>query len=141
MNELEIFESITIIYTEKLVQIKTDQNLIRYLDKKGKKDARILAKHILNHYKQLSGQPLQITEDSLTVEILLHVYLDKLSKLLQKPNPIIPKELHKKLLSLSKSIESHTEIIDCRERSVDSNRHIFDSCAPFVDIITLLLEK
>lgn len=141
MHDIELFESVTIIYSDKLVQIKTDQNLIAYLDKKGKKDARILAKHILKHYKELSGQPLQITEDSLTVEILIHVYLDKISKLLQKPNALIPKEISNKLLFLSKSIESHTEIIDCGEKSVDSNRHIFDSCAPFADILTLLLEK
>lgn len=141
MNTTETFHGITIIYTDKLVQIVTDQNLKNYLNQKGKKDARNLAKHILEQYRSLTKKDLAISEDSLTVEILIHVYLDQLSNTLQKPNPLIPKELKSKLLPLLKNIESHTEIIDCGEKSVDSNRHIFDSLSRFKSIITLLLEK
>ena len=141
MNITEKFHDVTIVYTDRLVQITTDQALINYLNQKGKNDARNLAKHILTRYQELAGQPLQITEDSLTVEILIHVYLDKLSVLLQKPTPILRSDLRNKLLSLSQTLKSHSEIIDCGERSVDNNRHIFDSLSPFAPIITLLLEK
>lgn len=141
MNEKEIFEGITILYTEKLVQITTDTYLIQYLNKKGKKDASTLATHILNKYKELMKTPLKISKDSLAVEILIHVYFEQLADILQSSSPLVPKELKQKLNPLLSKIKSHTEIIDCGEKSVDSNRHIFDSLAPFVGIITFFLEK
>ena len=79
MEDWEVkFNGISIHYMERMVQIKTDSPLRGYLAKPGNGSLE-LAEHIKGRYHEIFAKELNITKESLSVEILVHVYLDEFS--------------------------------------------------------------
>lgn len=134
------FNGILIKYNKQLVQIKTDENLLDFLEKKGNGSLE-LAEYILQKYHSIFNCKLDISKESLSVEILVHAYLDVLFKKMEKAGNAISPDVLKSLISFMKKMQGHTDIIDSGERSVDPNRHIFDSLAPFSGAIYFMLGK
>ncbi len=120
------FNNISIRFSDKWARIVCDDYLFDFLNHQKGNSALKLAEYILTKYQELAGCPLQITKDSLTIEILFHVYMDLLSTLFLMSKNSIPKELYKKLEATFKEIKRHMDIIDCGELSVDTNRHVWD---------------
>ena len=132
------FQNISICYTEHWARIKTDRHLLDYLSQAGN-GSLALGEHIRKTYKQLLGKELKISKESLSVEILVHTYLEVFARDVEKISGILPDKIGQMLKDLMKSIEGHTEIIDCGELEVDTNRHIFDSLVPYSKAIYLFL--
>lgn len=99
-----------------------------------------LSGYILQEYRKQKNKPLKITQDSLTIEILAHAYLDQIAGALivlgKTGNEVI-----KKALNAMQEIKNHTDIIDCGELEVDSNRHIWDSLVPYHAMIYMACGK
>jgi hypothetical protein len=134
------FHGITVKYGDSIVHITVDSALMTYLDNPGNGSIE-LSKHILTTYRQRFGSALNISEESMSVEILIHAYLDVFSKGVEKLSAMISKEILKALIDLMRKIEGHTEVIDSGEASVDGNRHVFDSLVPYRKILYLVLGK
>lgn len=132
------YKEISISFEDRVVRIKCDEFLMRYLARPGN-DALILSKYILETYYDMFHKELQISQNSLAVEILIHAYVDKLC-LRVADNEILGMEgLDMALKSVCQQIQSRTEIIDCGEREVDNNRFIFDGLEKFHSAIYKIL--
>ncbi len=114
------FHGISIMCTDQLVQIKNDKKLIQFLKDPSTKGSQLIARYAKELYQKTMGKPLRITEDSLAIEILGHVFLDKFAGIASKL----------KIAALSATLEDikqRTDIIDCGEKEIDPNRHVWDS--------------
>lgn len=97
---------------------------------------------IAEYVLKISGTPSKRTgypKDSIAIEILAHVYSDRLGTLIMGLESKIPNKEKNPLLLLSegylKELRKHTEVIDIGERSIDSNRKIWDGFVPYKQLI------
>lgn len=127
-------ENITITYCDRLVQITCDDALKNYLEAPGN-GALQLSAHILAEYKKRRESELNISQDSLAIEILAHVYSDSFAEAVSAAGSRLPSVLSHTVHKLMKQVTVHTEIIDCGESSIDNNRRIWDALTPFKNII------
>ena len=127
-------ENVKIKYCPGLVQITCDIALKEYLDKKGN-GALKLGSHILRVYEEHYKKALNISLDSLAIEILAHTYIDSFSRSISTADGILPDVLEEPLDKLMESIKNHTEIIDCGESQIDNNRWIWDMLTPYKGLI------
>lgn len=127
-------ENITITYCDRLVQITCDDALKNYLEAPGN-GALQLSAHILAEYKKRRESELNISQDSLAIEILAHVYSDSFAEAVSAAGSRLPSVLSHTVHKLIKQVTVHTEIIDCGESSIDNNRRIWDALTPFKNII------
>ena len=134
------FHSVSVRFKEHLIQVKTDQVLMDFLAEEGR-GAVELAAWIRSQYEMQLRMSLDISEDSLSIEILIHAYMDRFSRHVEKFTEIFGKTLGNPLAALCRKVEYHTEIIDCGEKSVDSNRWVFDALVPFHGILYGMLGK
>ena len=111
------FHGISINCEEKLIQIKNDCALLTFLDDPATKGSLLVSEYAHQLYLKEMGRPLNISIDSVAIEILGHVYADKFADLASR---FKIKALQSKLAD----IKSRTDIIDCGERDIDSDRHI-----------------
>lgn len=121
-----------------MVRIKCDDILMKYLGRPGN-DALILSKYILETYYDMFHKILNISQNSLAVEILIHAYIDKLCLCVEKSEIISLEGLDLALKQACHAVQSRTEVIDCGEREVDNNRFIFDGLEKFHSIIYKVL--
>ena len=116
---------IPVEYKKSLVQISCDDTLRSFL-KSDKRAAVDLAEYIKTQYMENRKKELDITTDSLAIEILGHVYADALAEAMQHIGHM-PEGLKYMLEELGKKAQEKTRIIDCGETSVDPNRFVWDA--------------
>jgi len=107
----------------KLVRVYSDTALWTFLKTNAGKRFKLLAETIKKDYATTFGNELEITNDSLIVEILVHVYCDYLGL---RFNQIVKIKLIQNLVN---KLLERAEVVDCGERSVDSNRWVWDLLA------------
>ncbi|SFB44327.1 hypothetical protein [Clostridium frigidicarnis] len=110
----------------KIVRINNDDSLKSYLSEAHKGSLNVSKMVKLTYYKTYS-ENIDITDLSMAVEILGHVYPDKIAKYLP--------------LGLGDKILVHTSVIDIGERSIDSNRWVWDSIAAVIPSSKLLMRS
>lgn len=132
------FHGITVTYKEQLVKITTDKALLDYLAE-PEIGSGTLAEAIRMRYAELYNRELEISRESLAVEILIHCYLDVFMHRTETFSRVLPKKIETMFIRLLHSLEARTEIIDCGEREIDSNRIIFDAMSPFYKILCSIL--
>lgn len=130
------FHNVSIGFVDRSAKIKTDKHLLDFLALPGTGSVE-LAKHILKEYKTAMKKPLDISVDSLAIEILAHAYIDQMSDALLKISGGSQGGVIKKAADALEEIRKHTDIIDCGEEAVDDNRHIWDSLVPYHKLIYL----
>ncbi|BCJ95049.1 hypothetical protein acsn021_26180 [Anaerocolumna cellulosilytica] len=131
------YNNIGIQYEDRVVRIKADQALYQFLLEPSC-GSYLLAKHILKEYRRRFHKPLQISVHSLAIEIIAHVFVDKLSVKVSGFLDKVKTDLRKPVIAAVNSIHRHTEIIDCGEEAIDNNRFIWDSLEPFHAMIYAL---
>lgn len=122
----------------KLIRVYSNAQLWAYLE--GKAAVRLdrfelLADIIKAGYKQHFGKALAISNASLIVEILVHVYCDYLGLHF---NSIIQ---IKWIQALVKKLLKRAEVVDCGEKSVDGNRWVWDLLAGSQSLFISILPK
>lgn len=124
---------IKIAFEPGIIRIHSDFALWRYLDGNANERFNFLVKEIKNEYSMLYGIPLKISNHSLMVEILVHVYCDYLGLLFnRKINIPFLQKIVCKLLE-------RAEVVDCGEKKLDSNRWVWDALSSFKNIFVKLL--
>jgi len=119
----------------KLVRVYSNASLWKYLDGKAGSRFKLLVEVIKTDYEEQFGQPLAISNDSLLVEILIHVYCDYLGL---NFNRIVRVKWIQKLVE---KLLKRAEVIDCGEKSIDSNRWVWDLLAGSKSLFIRILPK
>lgn len=114
---------IEVALEDQLIHVYSNAELWQYLDGKAGSRFELLAKTIKSDYEEEFGKPLDISDDSLIVEILVHVYCDYLGLSFNRIVRI------KWIQNLVKKLLKRAEVIDCGEKSIDSNRWVWDLLA------------
>lgn len=111
--------NLSVEYKDGVVSIKNNSALNNLL--KDKSSASLKAAAVIKaEYKKKKGKALDISEGSLGVEILGHVYPDRIGNAIKKlPLPGFIEDAIDKFLK-------RTEVIDCGESSKDNNRFLWD---------------
>lgn len=122
------FHGISVSCTDRLVRIKNDRALLEFLKDPETRGALLVSEYVHSLYRKELGKELNISVDSLAIEILGHVYADRFSGMMKKLRV-------KRISEAMEIIQKHTEIIDCGEQEIDSNRFVWD------DLETLGLTK
>ena len=112
-------------FESKVIRIKNDNALKNMLTNTSNGSTDI-AYTLKQEYRKAIGETIKISTSSLAVEILAHVYPDKIAHAVEN----IPGLGH-----LAVKVIAHTDPIDCGESSIDSNRWIWDTIAPFHKMI------
>ncbi|GGH03971.1 hypothetical protein [Pedobacter zeae] len=117
---------IKVVLEPQLIRVYGNAQLWAYL--KGKADRRserseLLVNTIKADYEHHFGQALAISNASLIVEILVHIYCDYLGLSFNRIVPI------KWIRNVVKKLLKRAEVVDCGEKSVDSNRWVWDLLA------------
>lgn len=134
------YMNILLCYSDKLVQIKCDDELMKYLARPGN-GAVALSKYIKEKYKKYWNKNLDISVDSLAIEILAHAYIDKFAETIENINKRVTKKDKNEIIQVMEKIKDHTKIIDCGEKAIDSNRIFWDMLMPLSQVIYTLLGK
>ena len=137
MDASQLPEGVTLYYTDKAVHLTTNDALMTFLRQKGN-GSLPLSRAILAGYEAECGAALQITERSMATELLIHAYLDGIFDRWVRAG-----EAHghqdRRLYKTAKRLKNAAAVIDMGERSVDSNRWVFDLLAPGYGILCALL--
>jgi hypothetical protein len=134
------FHNISIELQEHWAKITTDKALMDFLAQPGKGSVE-LADYILRRYQDVFHKPLEISRMSLAIEILIHAYVDQISKSAEELQKVLPEHIAKVILNIAEKLHERTVIIDCGEKSVDNNRFVFDGLEPFHSLIFTVLRK
>ena len=118
-----------------IVRVFSNAELWRFLDGEVNSRFNLLARTIKSDYVQIFNKPLNIADDSLIVEILVHVYCDYLGLSFNRIFKIKPVQ------KLVKSLLKRAEVVDCGERAKDTNRWVWDALARFKPLFMKLLPK
>ena len=137
MDASQLPEGVTLYYTDKAVHLTTNDALMTFLRQKGN-GSLPLSRAILDGYAAERGAPLQITERSMATELLIHAYLDGVFERWVRAGEAHGRQ-NGKLYKTAKRLKNATAVIDMGERSVDTNRWVFDLLAPGYGLLCFLL--
>jgi hypothetical protein len=118
-----------------LIRVYSNAELWKYLDGKANTRFELMVNTIKADYEQHFGKALAISNNSLIVEILVHVYCDYLGLSFNRIVKI------KWIQSLVKKLLKRAEVVDCGEKGVDSNRWVWDLLAGIKSFFILILPK
>ncbi len=122
-------------FTAKLIIIKEPKALKRYLSKDIDARSLVLARLIKQDYLDLMGSELDITVDSMVIEIWGHVYASHLAKAIKN---LIQLQL---IADFANFIINRSDTIECGESEIDSNRRFWDILSNFKGAVWSFLPK
>ena len=137
MENQKLPEGVELFYTDRAVHLTTNEALMTYLRQKGN-GSLPLSRTILDGYPEERGMQLQITERSMATELLIHAYLDGLFDRWGRAGNAHGRQ-NGRLYKMAKRLKNATAVIDMGERSVDTNRWVFDLLAPGYRMLCVLL--
>ena len=118
-----------------LIRVYSNASLWSYLDGKANTRFELMVDTIKADYKQQFGKALNISNNSLIVEILVHVYCDYLGLSFNRIVRV------KWIQDLVKKLLKRAEVVDCGEKAVDSNRWVWDLLAGSKSFFITILPK
>ena len=137
MENQKLPEGVELFYTDRAVHLTTNEALMTYLRQKGN-GSLPLSRTILDGYAEERGMQLQITERSMATELLIHAYLDGLFDRWGRAGNAHGRQ-NGRLYKMAKRLKNATAVSDMGERSVDTNRWVFDLLAPGYRMLCVLL--
>lgn len=124
-----------VVFDDKLIRIKKPRALQKFLSSAIDNRSEVLANYIKQDYFLLLNKELEISNDSLIVEIWGHVYASYFARAMKN---LIKLKL---VENVADFIITRSDTIDCGESEVDSNRKLWDVLANFKGIILTFLPK
>lgn len=124
---------ITVLFKSKLVQIAGTEQLLLFLRTNLAAHTLSLVQHIKTDYQSIIGTSLNISDESLMVEIWGHLYASKFANILQELIKL------KAIENFAEMVIQRSDTIDCGEADVDSNRKFWDVLSTFNSLIIKFL--
>ncbi|RZL41309.1 MAG: hypothetical protein EOP00_25080 [Pedobacter sp.] len=122
-------------FDEKLIRVKKPKTLRKFLSEDIEDRSANLVKQIKTSYFELFDKELDISNDSLIIEIWGHAYASYFARAMKN---LIKLNL---IENFADFIINRSDTIDCGESDVDSNRVFWDVLANFKGIILTFLPK
>ncbi|RYF22606.1 MAG: hypothetical protein EOO42_08535 [Flavobacteriales bacterium] len=122
-------------FNEKLIRVKKPRTLRQFLSQDIEERSNTLAEQIKITYFELFAKELNITNESLIIEIWGHAYASYFARAMKN---LIKLNL---VENFADFIILRSDTIDCGEAEVDSNRVFWDVLANFKGIILTFLPK
>ena len=139
MDASQLPEGVTLYYTDKAVHLTTNDALMTFLRQKGN-GSLPLSRMILDGYAAEHGAQLHITERSIATELLIHAYLDGVFAAWVRAGETRGRQ-DGKFYRTARRLKNATAVIDMGERSVDTNRWVFDLLSHGYGALCLLLGR
>lgn len=139
MDASQLPGGVTLYYTDKAVHLTTNDALMTFLRQKGN-GSLPLSRTILSGYEAEYGAVLQITERSMATELLIHAYLDGVFATWVRAGETRGRQ-DGKFYRTARRLKNATAVIDMGERSVDTNRWVFDLLSHGYGALCLLLGR
>lgn len=139
MDASQLPGGVTLYYTDKAVHLTTNDALMTFLRQKGN-GSLPLSRAILAGYEAECGAALQITERSMATELLIHAYLDGVFAAWVRAGETRGRQ-DGKFCRTARRLKNATAVIDMGERSVDTNRWVFDLLSHGYGALCLLLGR
>lgn len=124
-----------VVFRDQLIQIKKPHHLKQFLSSDIKNRSEVLVNYIKQDYFLIFGKELNVTNNSIIIEIWAHVFASYFARAMKK---ILRFKLVENLANL---IIKRSDIIDCGESNLDSNRKLWDVLANFKHLILYFLPK
>lgn len=124
-----------VVFNYQLIQIKKPHHLKEFLSRDIKNRSEVLANYIKQDYFLLFGKELMISNKSLIIEIWAHVFASHFARAMKKRIKLKPIE------KLADFVLKRSDIIDCGESNLDSNRKLWDISANFIWAVLYFLPK
>ena len=128
MDASQLPEGVTLYYTDKAVHLTTNDALMTFLRQKGN-GSLPLSRTILAGYEAECGAALQI-----------HAYLDGVFAAWVRAGETRGRQ-DRKFYRTARRLKNATAVIDMGERSVDTNRWVFDLLSHGYGALCLLLGR
>lgn len=126
---------LSVIFKEKIIQIPDYDPLVKFLSKDIDTRSSVFVNAIKIDYLLFFNRELEITHDSIIIEIWGHVFASYFAKALKK---LIKLNLVEEAADF---IIKRSDTIDCGEADVDENRKFWDILANFKGMILTFLPK
>ena len=139
MDASQLPGGVTLYYTDKAVHLTTNDALMTFLRQKGN-GSLPLSRMILHGYAAEHGAQLHITERSMATELLIHAYLDGVFAAWVRAGETRGRQ-DGKFYRTARRLKNATAVIDMGERSVDTNRWVFDLLSHGYGALCLLLGR
>lgn len=124
-----------VVFSDQLIQIKKPHHLKQFLSSDIKNRSEVLVNYIKQDYFLIFGKELNVTNNSIIIEIWAHVFASYFARAMKKM-------LRFKLVeNAANLILKRSDIIDCGESNLDSNRKSWDVLANFKGLILYFLPK
>lgn len=118
-----------------LIRVYSNAELWRFLNGNASVRFDLLVETIKKDYQEQFNKPLDISNNSLIVEILVHIYCDYIGLLFNRIVKIKPiQKIVNKLLE-------RAEVVDCGEKEKDSNRWVWDFLSSYKKAFIKILPK
>ncbi|TKC03303.1 hypothetical protein [Pedobacter cryotolerans] len=124
-----------VVFRDQLIQIKHPHYLKEFLSSDIKNRSEVLVNYIKQDYFLLFAKELNVSNKSLIIEIWAHVFASYFARAMKK---LIKLKLIERVANF---IIKRSDIIDCGESNLDSNRKLWDVLANFKGIILFFLPK
>lgn len=126
---------ISVALEPKLIRVYSNAALWKYLDGMANSRFELMVNTIKADYEKEFDKPLDISNNSLIVEILVHVYCDYLGLSFNRIVRV------KWIQNLVEKLLKRAEVVDCGEKSVDSNRWVWDLLAGSKSLFIRMLPR
>lgn len=117
------FHDVAVSIEPRIVRVESADALKAFLKGRGMKAAKELSRELHEEYRRRFDKELDITRNSLAMEIYMHVLVQKIALALKK----ITGER-----GLVKRVLRSTAVIDCGEKIEDTNRFAWDFLSIFM---------
>lgn len=136
MNWEQEFRNPAITYSlsDKVIRLQNNDGLKQFLEEKGNGSLE-LADFLRDEYEKRFHREIAITRDSLAIEILGHAYFEKTAAAILRFLGDSENGLALSVKEQVLKLKHHADVIDCGEKSEDSNRWVWDFLAPSRGII------
>lgn len=136
MNWEQAFREQDISYSlsNKVIRLKNNDGLKNFLQEKGNGSLE-LADFLRSEYAKRFQKEIAISRDSLAIEILGHAYFDKMFAAILRPLENSENSLALSVKEQLTNLKRHVDVIDCGEKSEDTNRWVWDFLEPYRKII------
>lgn len=124
-----------VVFENKLIRIKKPKALQKFLSADIELRSEVLVNSIKTDYAALFNKELAINNNSIIIEIWGHVYASYFAKALKNLIEV------KLIGNFADFVIKRSDIIDCGEADMDSNRKFWDILANFKSIIVTFLPK
>lgn len=126
---------VRVVLRDGLIQISNDEGLRGLLQDDMIARTEHLVAAVKADYEKCMDKPLAISDDSLVVEIWAHVYAERFTLALKQAVDLALID------AAADFVIRRSEVIDCGERSKDSNRFFWDLLASFKAFLARFLSS